>query len=617
MTRLSSYASFAIVLLLWGCTFQPEGDVITEIKIPEPVPIHIDFFKQTDTLLVRGSPSYSVTIKSNEPVKSYQVLVDGTEVNQGEGAPWHVSFNSRDIADGIHTLKLVLTKRRIGKSMGAQLGLETYQQEFTRTIEIYNKPIVASPVTTSIEDGALVLRWQPYTGYRFEQYYIFASGPNFGSWIIEDPRQTSVRIDNFLAGKTEFQFFLRAFNEESKSSVAYESFFNAAIEKTPSGLKYSWAGSPFNSCTGFQITLDANGVHKEVTFPNSANLQELACSYVFPHDVSTEIFALGADGRKISIATLSSNSIQKIGGSSPAYHPFHKFVRPASDKSVLFVYYLDANSETYESRSRVAIYNRTTGEELALKTNLFAISPDGKSIFHIGGSNGVAKLDPATLDELENVPLNSVITTAPNSLWQFHASNDGKLLVYVTPTGNRRFFVYDWTTRASVFSEAMTFGYGVHRSGLLGDGGRKFYNLDNSQVISVDTNPAEYFYLHSFAKETPLPHTHTSVRWLDPGTLILKSLTDMSTILQVSYPHRPLDIISNYQNEFGIVYSHNGRIKIDFFDQHTLTLLTTLETQMTSATNYKFRLADNELFVFHFQYGKNGPLHHTLVDFKR
>jgi hypothetical protein len=155
----------------------------------------------------------------------------------------------------------------------------------------------------------------------------------------------------------------------------------------------------------------------------------------------------------------------------------------------------------------------------------------------------------------------------------------------------------------------------VEKGGMLGNGGKLYYNA-NGNVLHMNTDPMEYFYLQDFTNETPLPHLNQSVRTRGSNGLVITALPEQEVLRETAYPHQAIKIFANGENEFGVVYTDAGTVNIDFFDHRDLHLITTLKTQLPvlSVSEYFFHLAGNELFVYHYRY-TNGPLHHITIDF--
>src|SRR5690349_8601117 len=124
MARLVTY--FIILgVTFFGCTFQPDGDELTEVPIPEPTATIMNFFENQDVLLVRGVFYTVLTPKSTEQVVGYRFLFDDVEVGKAPESPYSISLDTRKYTDGIHTVTLELTKLRDSQSIAAQAGLDT------------------------------------------------------------------------------------------------------------------------------------------------------------------------------------------------------------------------------------------------------------------------------------------------------------------------------------------------------------------------------------------------------------------------------------------------------------------------------------------------------------
>lgn len=608
--------AIAILFSLFSCTFQPSGDILTEIEIPEPTETVTDFFQLQDTLLVRGFFYSSLSVSSAEEIREYRIFVDDEVITTEMGSPTSINFNSKDFDDGIHTVTLEVTKVRESESLASQLELEVYTQTYSRKIDIYNKPVVASGLSATIENGVLVVSWDAYTGPRFESYRITCLAP-YAYEFITTAGNTSVAFPDFVGGISSFYLTVSAFGEEATNSMSYQALYDAKIERTPDGLKYQWLESPFVNCAGFRIKLEAGGQSQQVDFLNETKVVDLPASFSFPYNVTGTIEALANDGDNVLLTTQNHNTFEKIGGTNPDYHRYKQFIKHPSNESLLLIYYLDDAAETYESRGRLVLYNRVTGEEIKMKTGFFGISPSGQHIYHYNDFGYIVELDPTDLSEKSGgFRFRDIVPTG--TFWQFHVSDDNKLLLYATQVtpGVNKYFVYDWEARQLLFTTNMTFGNGIHRTGALGNGGRYFYNLDTRKVLMIDTQPTQDFTLGSNTRERPLVHRNNSIS-PTPGNLVINGLPPPDPLYQISYPNTVARIFSNQQNEFGVVYVQAGKVKIDFFDQRNLTFLTTLETQLLPgyASNYVFSLVGDELFVYLYHNYDQGPVHSVKINF--
>jgi hypothetical protein len=618
-SRLRQYAIIkcalwlpALLAIFNSCTFNPDGDALTEIEIPNPTNTVIDFFESQDTLLVRGPFSFSLSVTTPEIITAYKILVDDRVIKDEIGAPFSIDFDSKNYADGIHTVTIEVTKLHKSESMASKMGVEVYKQTYSRKIETFNKPIIAPAITSTIEAGVLVLHWEPYVGHGFKYYEIKCAELQMQE-TIDLQHQGSLPIPYFFGGSAKFVLSLKAFYEQDTSSLDYQTFYAAKIERTEGGLNYQWTESPFNNCAGFKVTMDANGQQQEILFENETKIVDLQASYAFPYDVAGTLHVFSNDGREILLKAKSYSTREKIGGSNPDYHRFKQFIPHPTNDSLMLIYYLDDAAETYNSRGRLALYNRATGAEIKMLTGFFGISPNGQHIYYYNIYNKIVPLDPANLSEGSGILFKDIVPTG--HLWQFHVSDDNKLLLSASQvtSGVNMYFVYDWNTKTLDFSSVVTLS--SNRSGWLGNGGKQFYNKSSREVLSIDKSPQEYFYLNT--KEVPLVHINRSVSPVGVTALAVNALLPRSVLYQINYANDIKRVFANQQNEIGVVYVHDGKVKIDFFDHRDLTLLSTVETQLLTSrvTSYVFSLVEDELFVYLYYNYDQGSVHHLKIDF--
>jgi hypothetical protein len=615
MSRLLLFAFISAVLFSnHSCTFVPGDEIVTEVEVPQPTPTTINFFQTQDTILVRGFVQLNLSSQSKDPIRAYKLLLDGQLVKGDEVLPSSVSMDSKKFSDGFHKISIVLTKQLKGESLASQLGLEFYDETLTRTIEIWNQPIVAPPLTADIEDGVLVLRWDAYTGRRFERYQVDCLSP-YVYFDLTNRNQSSVQIPNFTGGKARFRLTLRAFNESDTTSVSYETFLNASIEKTSTSLIYKWSENPFTNSTGFKVTVDANGTHQELLFENKTTVYELPVSFEFPYDVSTSLTAVAGENDEVTLASRAFSTRQKIGGTNPQYYRYRQFIKHPTNDSLLLVHYTDGVSTSYED-GRIALYNRNSGKEINMLVGDIGISPNGKYIHYYDVSGLIVELDHTDLSKREGgVSFRDMTGSVDISMFNVSDDNKWRLCPFVLGAQNS-FFFYDRQSRQLLFTAPVQNDFLYERIGSLENGGTKFYN-ENGDILLYDTNPFTRVKLTNSPSQLALSHRHQIVAAVMSG-LAVYEYPSSTIVRQVGFNHQVVRMFANRENEFGVVYVHQNKVKIDFFDQRDLTLLTTLETQIPAAHVYQqvFSLVEDELFVYRYFNYANYPVHHTTIKFR-
>jgi len=603
----------AILVVFSTCTFHADGDKLTEIEVPAPTTTVINFFESQDILLVRGHFNISMTTKSSEPIKEYQVQVDAKMIFTSEGPPSFISFNTKDYPDGIHTITVEVTKHRVGESVASQAGLEVYTQTYSRQIEIYNKTIAAPAVTATIEDGALVLKWAPYVGYRFESYRIEC--PElllYQEILIQD--QGSLRIPGFIGGAGNFKLNLNAFNEHYTSSVKYETFHDAKIEKTQTGLKCKWTKSPFANCAGFKVSMDINGVHQEFEFPNETKEVDLPASDAFPYEITGKIQVVPPTEFEDDVVLTAENysSIQPIGGTTHKSRLISQFIRHPTIDSLMFIYYDDGPF----NNGILALHGRKSGKEIKTLFGRIAVSPNGEQLFSYNTtSKNIVRLDPTDLSEKEGTPLQNIIGSSFLTL--FRLSNGNKLL-FATPTTNK-YLVFDWNEQKALFTSAPAASASIREAGALGNGGKAYYNTGILQVVQFDNDPGTTYSVPQLGRVTILTNVDKCI-FQDGNNFTVNTLPGFTQLYSGKGPNKLNNVVrtfSNQENVFGVVYIiDNSKVKIDFFDHRDLTFLTTLETQLPTLniSKYIFSLVGNELFVYWDDYTSGKPVHSIKLD---
>lgn len=167
-----------ILLVLQGCTFEPNGEKFMELDTTGKMPnVEVDLNLATDTIYVTKNEllTFSYSVNSDQ-VNWAQFIINGKETPVYEDKSGSIDFQYyfKDTDKGISTLKMNLfTKSQTG-SIADKAGAEGFMlsREWTLVIkDSYSMGVKLKKV--EFIDGSLRLSWDEFKGMDFKQYEIY------------------------------------------------------------------------------------------------------------------------------------------------------------------------------------------------------------------------------------------------------------------------------------------------------------------------------------------------------------------------------------------------------------------------------------------------------------
>lgn len=568
--------------LLTACTFKPEEDFFVNVEPNIPTVTNFQFFDE-ESLHMRKTITLDFRGASEDEIVGYRLYLNQTLISEGEH-PYLQTIDSREYEDGVYTLKLVLVKRSNSNSLGSAVGLEFYEEEILKEATIYNGPIEPPKINFEIIDGVLTAVVEPYTGYAFKDYVVRTSEtPNE---VITDQNFQGQSIDDYVGGSITYSVTLHAYNEIIESSKGYQNTLNARIEKTETGLKFSWDLSPFKNWNGVRIGVLKGGAYEMHTIDKDQTEFLLDMPMTFPYNTDSYIEArntINLGGPTLTGKGFTSTFFSYV---QLADEP-KKFIFTESVDSAFTVYYPNA----VVSQDKLIRYSAQS-QEVTRTTGTYCLSPDRKNIFEFR-NNRIYNINPTTLQSVDELDIVAAVGTYTQFL-QIHATNSKFVMIYVAKGSEKWYYTFDWSSKTVLFSGTTKTDYPLHKNGQLSDDGTLFYNTPQAYYLELISPNKVRGYSNT---ATVIGSTKKIASYYDSKLTLIGCNPAMAVVNEIAYPKNVRSVFSNQTGQVAVAYAESGVIKIDFFNSETLDYIKTLPTQLHPSGTYFFELAENKLVV--------------------
>jgi hypothetical protein len=417
---LSSYGTIiAIILALAGCTFTPHEEYVAPIQPPEPISVSFvvndPAFKDPYYLLAATRFNFRLKDLAN-PIIRGEITVDGTLINSSITNNNGVDFslNPYYMSAGTHTVNLVLFVDTQTRSLANILGGEFYvvEQSFTVIVDS-TVPTFQDPVTASLEDGFLTLRWKAVAQRNF-MYKIRRSGSAIGflpDTLVYDTRENHFVDPGYVGGMLNYQIIAIGFGFE----------------------KVVGSGSFDQSQGDFKVTKDANRVVRLVWSQNFINIQNTQMTIQMGSKKRTQPFTssgnitldtLGlTEGLTIFINFARTGYLSQMTGSTWTVSP-----TPNLKPFILYAMLKQQNKLLIASEKFIYRYNLQGGlvleDSLSLVdagvTELWSliVSQDGSHALMSGRPAGFKLFDPLNFDKITSYDIEPVTRKFTDSTYQ-------------------------------------------------------------------------------------------------------------------------------------------------------------------------------------------------------
>lgn len=208
----SSY--LIVVLILLGCTYEPDEVFSQEIAEPEHrITFSLTEHDEKDTIYLFGPASFTFNLGINPgKIEVVNVDLDEYRILTSPRASNSFSIDNHLLKTGTYELKIQFTSNSGSGSLLDAVGGEKVQVWRKWILKIDVAPPPRPLLTLSNEDGFLKLNWTPYTKPNFVKYTLFIarSFEPSKTITITDPSQTSW-IDSAYVGGREVYYTLQTY----------------------------------------------------------------------------------------------------------------------------------------------------------------------------------------------------------------------------------------------------------------------------------------------------------------------------------------------------------------------------------------------------------------------
>jgi len=588
---------FILVLIASSrCTYDADEEYFKVVDQPEPTVTVISFFSMPDTVDFRGYIDLLLTSSNQQEIIRHKLTLNEAVLSEYETPPYRVSINSHDFPDGIYDLKLKITKRVTSESLASKLNKEFTEVEMTKKVIIFNAPIPKPEMSTSIEDGVLMLHWKPYTGRAFKKYTI--RGATIDDLVtITDPRQQSLPIENFVGGVAYFSMQIHAYTEWSEEHKQFDYPLNVSITKTPQGVHLSWDESPFVNYDGTEVEIDIGGQYNRVVLDKSQRSLDYDITWQFPHRVYVGVRSISKANIIFPFGYKEFTTQIQLGRFDDGLDIFK------TTRDTVFIKLTESSGSITHTKSFTMV-DTNNGRTLKSKTGFSGISPNGLLLYEFRDKTTLMRIDPNTLEYVESIDVAGFVQNV-STVHAIFVANGNVVVIYVEhkftnkPSENW-YYAIDCNTKQLLFSGKVTSSNSLDSRGKLSPDGRTFYRYD--KVMKIDQTPLTTRSLDygSPYLETVLSQRDESVYWrLD--FLVEKQLSSPYDGLSIAYPKNVRKIFSSGDNSvIGVAYEENSFLHVDFLEAGTLNLLATLQTTLPAVTpaSYDFMIVDRSFYVY-------------------
>jgi hypothetical protein len=577
---------FAVVFTEWQCTYDPDEQYFNEVTQPPPTNAKVSFFSITDTAEFRGSINLNLVSDEQSDVVAYKLSLNDMILAEGREAPYSWAFPSNEFPDGPYDLKLTLTKRVHSQSLASKIDREVSEQDFIRKVYIYNEPLAKPEITTSIENGILVLHWTPYIGRRFEKYSIVGSA--LEGVAITDPEQSSLSVPNFVGGNAYFMMSISAYGELNDSYQEFDYSLNPSITKTPTGIHFSWDESPFINYKGSEISVQET----KIQLDKSQRSYDFDMTWTFPHSVSASIRSISQEGVKYIIGGNFFTTQAQLGRFDDGIDIY------TTNRDSVFLKVSDLQGATYNSLGMSLVHSKYA-DVIKSRSGFCNVSQNGQLAYDFVNETTLRRIDPNTLEDISSFSVTSIIGTDIRDVHAIFVGNDNVVIVYVRHGSGDWYYAIDAGTQQLLFKGSVYADgpLGLTDAGKVSGDGKIFYRFDYVQAL--DPLSALRSMEYSSPKfEIALPARHKTV-WWGSNYLVKREVDPPNTFTQLPLAKSVMDIFASTDNEIiGVAYKENSVLKILLADAQTLAPITTLETILPTYNDYKFFIVDRTLYIY-------------------
>ncbi|MFM9837746.1 MAG: hypothetical protein ACKVOQ_05735 [Cyclobacteriaceae bacterium] len=583
----------------FACTYQPNEDFFKEIQKPQFLSTPVNFFATTDSLDLRNTVRINIAPQSTIDIIGFSLKLGQEVVKDGDYVPSIIELDSKKFKDGVYDLSLTLIKKAQSQSLASKLNAENYEVKFSKKAILFNAPLIAPKILrTGVENGILIIEWEPYKGRAFQSYYVRSLNHSSLSF---NRNLSKEFITSFVGGSETIDLTLKAYDQEIKASVNVDYPLNQKIERTATGLRFSWDQSPFQNWLGVRIFITDAGITKDFVIAKTSTEYTYEKTLTFPYEIVTYLYAVNSIGGLTYLADkqFSTAFPFKVSYSGIKSYKF-KLASPSdSTFTVIYPNYYDSDENV------VTVHEKKNGNQLAYRSGFICASPNWQYLYSYENQK-IALLNSSTLAIKEQFDPSSLIGNF-DEFYQIHASDQNIVLLYVRKGIEKKYFAIDWLTKSLLYSGVTSNPRVITKWGQLTPDGTSFYATDYEEKInlrlSLNNTPNQYFYLENRNLYHYFPNKDLKVTAFS-GQLYVNTILNSPnlTLNKIAYNNTAnlVKIFSNQTGQFGIAYLEDNVIKIDFFQLDTLAYIQTVTTwlpKIASGNNYEFYLVGNTFIL--------------------
>lgn len=433
----------AVLMVLWGCGFEPHEEFISDIQPPEAITVTFEL----------NSPVFNNPYYLLEPTNFHIKLQDTTyplvagEVVVGSSVFPTTVENNRDLVFlldpnqlrvGSHTVLVRCFLDTKSGSLANRVGAENYVVDQTFDIRIDPTPPVFDSFQAVVENGFLTFKWNNKTKQqnyvykikRLSNYYLYSPDT-----LIYDPQVSQFIDRGYMGGNLYYQITATGFGFEKVlgEGTLYHEAADFTASRTPEGQAVlSWTNRKFAGANP-ELSIRAPGIfdgERRVPFTSSGEIM------LGNSPIGVQVY-IAIDFYRRDFINRKNHGVA-IHDPTPTLIPFTFFALLSKSKKLLI-----GNSKMllrYRLEDTIQLEDSLLFDDLGFTyiSEGLVVSPDESTAYICGfGTDGkLISFDPQNFSEIQHHDVNGVLKTfdlpvGNSSMLMGNVSNSG-LLTFVT-----------------------------------------------------------------------------------------------------------------------------------------------------------------------------------------
>ena len=450
LKRVFLYGISFILLNLISC-YKHEDIYYRDISLPDNGPLRtIYFFSEADTFFIKYNNNLiniDVTRSfDKKDIIGYQLLLDGSIIQESDGYPSSFYFEALNYPDGFHNLNLKIYSKTNTGSLADVYGTEAYVYEFKKVMLIGNNKELDPPVIEDfvVINGVLNVVIKPYVGYGFTSYRLTVDGFIIGDYYNKDI--THIPVPKYYGGESKFDLALTA-EFDTKHAIEQYSFDpKFSIEYGADSAVITWGDIPFPQVKNIDIQVKGIEEWNNYLIDPAAKQVKFPLNFEFPYHYQ---FFVSYEGDDYQYTRTQIDGLVKR--SNAVYIKFFDDYTFRTDNIITsFLYNIYSGQ-----RGAAKITNYKYIETNEGLFDSLSIINEKEDVFYSKGyerfyqliSGRLVELDTLTLNELSSVTIKNIIGSA--TLNTIYVSSNGLICFYINDSD---FILYDWDNKKKLNS---------------------------------------------------------------------------------------------------------------------------------------------------------------------